>query len=51
MELFVWVWAWDKRLLCGLSLNSKVFAYIWLMPILVAAITLTLTWVQRFTSD
>ena len=40
MELFTWLWVYDKRILCGLKhqLISKV--YIWLLPMLLATISL-----------
>lgn len=40
MELFIWVWAYDKRLLCGLDYGKQGIVYIWLIPAFCAAAVL-----------
>ena len=49
MELFIWMWAYDKRLFCGYTVRA--FVYIWLIPVLLTAAVLGLTVLLRLTSD
>jgi len=51
MELLTWFWAFDKRLFCCLRYGRRTFPLIWLIPTLIAFVTLILTWVFKFTSD
>lgn len=53
MELFIWLWAYDKRLLCGsLSESKNTFfdIYIWLLPCIIAASALIFTYFAKVTS-
>ena len=43
MEFFFWCWIWDRRLLCGLSQNSRLYIYLWLIPFFVSLATLPYT--------
>jgi len=47
MELFIWFWAFDKRLLCGLKYGIHSFVYIWLVPMVTSVTVLCLTWVAK----
>lgn len=49
MELFFWLWAFDKRLFC--QYTGRSFVYIWLAPIMLSVTVLGLTCFLRFTSD
>jgi len=49
MELFIWMWAYDKRLFCGYTVQA--FVYIWLIPVLLSTAVLGLTCLLRLTSD
>ena len=40
MELFVWCWIWDRRMLCGLRHGTARFIYLWIFPFLVSIIIL-----------
>jgi hypothetical protein len=40
MELFIWLWAYDKKLLCALRHNYSSFVYIWQVPVIMAATVL-----------
>jgi len=40
MELFVWCWIWDRRMLCGLRHGTARFIYLWIFPFLVSIISL-----------
>ena len=51
MELFTWYWAYDKRLLCCVKYGQRSFVFIWLIPTLVAAIVLAVTWSYQFRAD
>ena len=51
MELFIWMWAFDKRLTCCLKYGSRMFPFLWLVPTLTASATLAITWTYQFTSD
>ena len=51
MELFTWIWVYDKRLLCCVRYNINSFVYLWLVPAVVALATIVLTWTKQFTSD
>jgi len=39
MELFLWLWLYDKRYLGGCRLNLKIYQFLWLFPILINLIT------------
>ena len=47
MELFIWLWAYDKRLLCGLKYGIHSFIYVWLVPVLTSLTVLGLTYVNQ----
>ena len=49
MELFLWMWAFDKRLFC--SYTGQTFVYIWLAPGLLSFSILALTYMLKLTSD
>ena len=49
MELFIWLWAFDKRLFFQYS--GRSFVYIWLIPIVLSATVLGLTCFLRVTSS
>ena len=44
MELFIWLWAFDKRLLCGLKYGIHSFKYVWLVPALSSLTVLMMTY-------
>ena len=44
MELFIWLWVFDKKLLCGLGHHRLSVIYIWLVPVICAATTLLLSY-------
>ena len=46
MELFTWIWVYDKRLLCCVRYNINSFVYLWLVPAIVALATIVLTWIK-----
>ena len=51
MELFIWVWAWDKRLLCGLNYGKQGVVYMWIFPAIVAASILCFAILGQVLSD
>ena len=51
MELFIWLWAFDKRVMCGAVYTSTSFAYIWLIPAVMAACVLGITWYLKASTD
>ena len=51
MELFTWLWAYDKRLLCGIKYGSHSFVYIWLIPVIVTAPVLCFSAFQQIIAD
>ena len=50
MELFVWLWAFDRRLLCGRQHSPFFHVYIWLLPTIIAAMCLIFTYVSQVTN-
>ena len=50
MELFTWMWAFDKRLVCWPKYSKKTFSYIWLMPVFVSGATLILSLLAQITA-
>lgn len=53
MELFIWLWAFDKRLLCGNCGESQTpyfNVYVWMVPCIIAASTLFFTYFARVTA-
>ena len=51
MELFIWFWAFDKRLVCCWEYGPRTFVYIWTMPALAALLTLGLSWTMKLSAD
>ena len=51
MELFAWLWAYDKRLLCGIKYGNHSFVYIWLIPVVVSAPVLCFSAFQQLVAD
>ena len=51
MELFTWLWAYDKRLLCGIKYGSHSFVYIWLIPVVVSVPVLCFSAFQQIMAD
>ena len=52
MELITWLYAFDKRLLCGLNLfGKKSIVYVWLIPAIIAMTVLGLSWTDKMTKD
>ena len=49
MELFIWLWAYDKKLLCALRHNYSSFVYIWLVPVILAASVLGFSYIAQAT--
>ena len=49
MELFIWLWAYDKRLLCSLRHSYTSFVYIWLVPVVMAATVLAFAYLAQTT--
>ena len=48
MELLVWMWAFDKRVFCGIRYGSQQFVYIWLIPVILSISVLFLSWLDEF---
>ena len=48
MELFVWFWLWDKRLLCGLNYNRGLLKFMWLLPMIVAGAVLPYALLEQY---
>ena len=51
MELFIWLWAFDKRLLCGLKYGIHSFKHVWLVPALSSLIVLGITYIAQIKSE
>ena len=51
MELFTWIWSYDKRLLYGIKYGSHTFVYIWLIPLVTSAMVLGLSSFQQIWED
>lgn len=49
MELLIWMWVFDNKLLCGLMRhNYLTFVYIWLLPVIIAVSALVLSYLSQF---
>ena len=46
MELLIWLWTFDKRLLCGLKYGIHSFKYVWLLPVISSMIVLGMVFKQ-----
>ena len=51
MELFTWLWSYDKRLLYAIKYGSHTFVYIWLIPTVISATVLFLSSFQQIIAD
>ena len=51
MELFIWLYAFDKRTLCGLNYGKKGIVYIWLIPAIIAMTVLCLSWFDKLMTN
>ena len=40
MELFIWLWVYDRQLFCDLRTSYQSFVYIWLLPVAIASTVL-----------
>ena len=38
-----WLWAYDKRLFCGMHYTKFSYVFVWLVPVIIAATVLILT--------
>ena len=47
MELFIWLWAYDRKLICGLRHTYFSFVYIWLVPVIMAATALVFAYLAQ----
>ena len=47
MELIVWLWAFDKRLLSWCNHSPYFHVYVWLLPTILATTTLIFTYVAQ----
>ena len=47
MELLIWLWTFDKRLLCGLKYGIHSFKYVWLLPVLSSVTVLGMVYVKH----
>lgn len=47
MELFIWLWAYDRKLICGLRHSYFSFVYIWLVPVIMAATALVFSYLAQ----
>ena len=48
MELFIWLWTFDNRLLCGLKYGIHSFKYVWLLPVISSLIVLCMVYVKEY---
>ena len=46
MELLIWLWTFDNRLLCGLKYGIHSFKYVWLLPVISSMIVLGMVFTQ-----
>ena len=51
MELLVWLWAYDKRLLCGMRHSYQSFVYIWIVPIIICVSALIFAYMSQMTDS
>lgn len=51
MELFTWLWAYEKRLLCGIKYGKHSFVYLWLIPAVTSASVLCFSTIQQLIAD
>jgi len=44
MELFFWLWLWDKRVICGLKypMSPKLLSNLWLLPFVINMVLIVL---------
>ena len=47
MELLIWLWTFDNRLLCGLKYGIHSFKYVWLLPVISSMIVLGMVYVEQ----
>ena len=51
MELFIWLWVFDRRLLCGLKYGIHSFIYLWLIPTVSSLTVLAMTYFEKISRN
>ena len=47
MELLLWCWIYDRRMLCGINYCKSLFIYMWLIPFTISLAVLPYALVQQ----
>ena len=51
MELFIWLWAYDRKLFCDLKPGYSSFVYLWLLPVAIGTMTLCFAYFSQATDS
>jgi len=51
MEMFVWCWIYDRRLLCGLNHGKALTIYLWLIPFIISCAVLPYALLSQYRDE